>query len=85
MKQSLKALNAMSSACTSVSLLGPSAGAPSKHLSLVYRLCEMLDTMINTPCLGQDTLSVLAVDANFVPRLWYGALKVCAHHRRAPI
>ena len=70
-------------ACTLASLSRPSAGVSGRHLNHVYRLCEMLNTMIDTPCLRQDTLSVLAVNANLVPRLWCGALKVCAHHCRA--
>ena len=82
MKQLLKPTKATIRACTRVSFMGPSAGVWPRALHLVYTLCEMLNTMIDTPCLRQDTLSVLAVDANLVPRLWCGALKVCAHHCR---
>ena len=85
MKQLLKLPSATISACTRVSLLGHSAGVWPRCLDLVYILCEMLNTMIDTPCLRQDTLSVLAVDANLVPRLWCGALKVCAQHCRVLI
>ena len=47
-------------------------------MSTAYRLCELLDTMMDVACLRQSTLIVLAVSADLVPRLWYSALKVRA-------
>lgn len=56
------------------------------RLAVTYRLCELLDTMMDVAPLRQNTLIVLAVSAELVPRLWYSALKVrvcpasCALH-----
>ena len=43
----------------------------------MYRLCELLDSMLDMAPLRQNTLIVLAVSAELIPRLWHGALKVC--------
>lgn len=46
-------------------------------MGTVYRLCELLDSMLDMAPLRQNALIVLAVSAELIPRLWYGALKVC--------
>ena len=43
----------------------------------MYRLCELLDSMLDMAPLRQNAVIVLAVSAELIPRLWYGALKVC--------
>ena len=59
-------------------MVGGCAEKAADRLSLVYRLCELLDTMMDVASLRQNTLIVLAVSADLVPRLWYSALKVRA-------
>ena len=48
------------------------------RLVVTYQLCELLDIMMDVAPLRQNTLIVLAVSADLVPRLWYSALKVRA-------
>lgn len=48
----------------------------SGDISGVWKLLELLNTMLDTPALRQRTLIVLAVNAELVPRLWYTYLKV---------
>lgn len=52
------------------------ADGGTNRLSIVYRLCELLDSMMDIAPLRQNTLIVLAVSAELVPQLWYSAIKV---------
>ncbi len=61
-------------ACQTSCLL--SAGDHADRLGPVYKLCELLDSMLDMAPLRQSALIVLAVSAELIPRLWYGALKV---------
>ena len=54
------------------------AGEGADRLAVTYQVCELLDTMMDVAPLRQNTLIVLAVSADLVPRLWYSALKVRA-------
>jgi hypothetical protein len=48
----------------------------SPDASGVWKLLELLSAMLDMPALRQNTLIVLAVHAELVPRLWYSYLKV---------
>lgn len=52
------------------------ANGRSADASAVWKLLELLSTMQDTPALRQNTLIVLAVHAELVPRLWFAYLKV---------
>ncbi|KAK9914927.1 hypothetical protein WJX75_002372 [Coccomyxa subellipsoidea] len=47
----------------------------SPDASGVWKLLELLSAMLDMPALRQNTLIVLAVHAELVPRLWYSYLK----------
>lgn len=42
----------------------------------MWKLLELLSILQDTPALRQNTLIVLAVHAELVPRLWFAYLKV---------
>lgn len=42
----------------------------------VYKLCGLLNAMLDVPALRQTILIILAVNVDFVPRLWYSYLRV---------
>lgn len=54
------------------------AGAPAARIRTAYRLCELLDCIMDMSALRQNALIALAVAAELVPRLWFSALKVAA-------
>jgi hypothetical protein len=42
----------------------------------VCRLCALLSAMLSVPALRQNTLIVLAINVELVPRMWFSYLKV---------